>query len=334
MDSPPTSRPNGTQTEPAEGHTWQPLEGLSRADQQYDFSPIDSWQARWDAFRTRPEVQERLQTVERRVERLWSIETGIIEGLYTLTLDTTAALMEQGFLPNVIQPGNTNIAPELLLSILQDHQTSVELVHGYIQAQRPLAAHPIPELHACITTAHQSTHVAVDSLGRRVQRPLRRGVFKQWPNNPTRPDGQVHPYCPPEQVDSELDRMQQLYAQYSSQPHSFHPVLCAAWLHHRFVQIHPFADGNGRVARALMNWHLIKEDLLPVAITHDQRTAYLHALNPADGETLIPFVEVLLRSLRHMVHQMVESGDEAMAILGLAIPPADYYRDDYPGWRK
>ena len=52
---------------------------------------------------------------------------------------------------------------------------------------------------------------------------------------------------PPEQVDSELSRLQHLYERYSGQPPSVHPVLCAAWLHHRFVQIHPVADGNRRV---------------------------------------------------------------------------------------
>lgn len=174
----------------------------------------------------------------------------------------------------------------------------------------------------------------VDSLGRTGQRSLRRGVFKQYPNNPTRPDGRVHQYCPPEQVDSEIARLRNLYELYSSQPQQIHPVLCAAWLHHRFVHIHPFADGNGRVARALMNWHLIKADFLPIAITHDRRIPYLYALQQADAGDLLPFVEFLLRSLRFMVHQVVGNGDESMAILGPVLPLEDNLRDDYPGWRK
>ena len=310
MELPPSSRPRDPQRAPSVAYTWQPLQGLAPADRQPDLSPIDSWQVRGDAFRARPEGPDRPQDRLRRVERLWSIETGIIEGLYTLSPDATAALLDHGFVPDLIQPQDTNIDPGLLLSILQDHQASVELVRGYILDARRLSAHTIRELHACIT-ARQETHVAVDSLGRRVQRPLRRGVFKQWPNNPTRADGQVHPYCPPEQVDSELSRLQHFYAEYSNQGQSVHPVLCAAWLHHRFVQIHPFADGNGRVARALMNWHLLKENFLPIAIRHTHRTAYFHALNLADGGTLIPFVEFLLRSVRDRVQQVVRNGDDA-----------------------
>ena len=168
---------------------------------------------RWDAFRARPDVQARLQTGLQRMERLWSIETGIIEGLYTLNQGTTTTLLEYGFVPNVIRAQDTNIEPERLLLILNDHHTSVGLVHGYIRDERPLSAHTIRELHACITS-HQDTHDAVDSLGHRVQRHLRRGVFKHYPNNPTRLDGWVHQYCPPEQVDSELARLLHLYEIY------------------------------------------------------------------------------------------------------------------------
>ena len=266
------------------------------------------------------------------VERLWSIETGIIEGLYTLNRGTTTTLLEHGFVPELVKSQDTNIAPCQLIAILQDHQSSVELVHGYIREERPLSAHTIRELHACIT-AHQETHEAMDSLGRRVKRPLRRGVFKQYSNNPTQPVGRVHGYCLPEQVDSEIERLNNLYEIYEERE-DIHPVLCAAWLHHRFVQIHPFADGNGRVARALMNWHLIKQEFLPVAITHPRRLPYLHALVQADAGDLIPFVEFLLRAARRMVHRVVGDEDTSLALLGSALPAEDNHRDDYPGWRK
>ncbi len=333
MEPPPPRRVPEQRTKRPVDYAWQPLQGLSSADLQYDFGRAEDWKARWDAFRARPDVQARLQTGLQRMERLWSIETGIIEGLYTLNQGTTTTLLEYGFVPNVIRAQDTNIEPERLLLILNDHHTSVGLVHGYIRDERPLSAHTIRELHACITS-HQDTHDAVDSLGHRVQRPLRRGVFKHYPNNSTRLDGWVHQYCPPEQVDSELARLLHLYEIYNRQTTSCHPALCAAWLHHRFVQIHPFADGNGRVARALMNWHLIRADFLPVAITHTRRIPYLHALNRADAGDLVPFMEFVLRSLRHMVHQVVGDADESLAILGPEVPPEDNHRDDYPGWRK
>ena len=331
METPLPQHIPDAQPEREGGRAWHPLEGLSQADLRHDFGNELAWKSRWETFRARPDVQARLRTGRVQVERLWSIETGILEGLYTLNQSTTTALLDRGFVPGVIQAQDTNIAPDRLLSILHDHQASVSLVYDYIREERPWSAYTMRELHACIV-AHQDTHEAVDSLGRRVQRPLRRGVFKQWPNNPTRPDGRVHHYCPPEQVDSELDRLQFLYKEYSGRRPAVHPVLCAAWLHHCFVQVHPFADGNGRVARALMNWHLLKEDFLPVAITHTRRIPYLRALALADAGDLMPFVAFLLRSLRLMVHQVVQDRVEARSILGPAIPPADEVGDDYLGW--
>ena len=57
-----------------------------------------------------------------------------------------------------------------------------------------------------------------------------------------------------------------------------HPVEYAAEAHRRFVYIHPFPDGNGRVARLLMNTVLLQEHYMPVLIHPDQRKAYVKSL--------------------------------------------------------
>ena len=46
--------------EPPVGHEWFPLQGLSAAELQYDFSRVEAWKVRWDVFRARPDVQARL----------------------------------------------------------------------------------------------------------------------------------------------------------------------------------------------------------------------------------------------------------------------------------
>ena len=45
-----------------------------------------------------------------------------------------------------------------------------------------------------------------------------------------------------------------------------HPVETASFLHHRFVETHPFSDGNGRVARLITNLYLIARDYPPVVL--------------------------------------------------------------------
>lgn len=66
-----------------------------------------------------------------------------------------------------------------------------------------------------------------------------------------------------------------------------------AWLHHRFAQIHPFEDGNGRVARALTAAVFLKSDYLVLVVRDDRhRERYLDALESADGGDLKPLVDL------------------------------------------
>jgi Fic family protein len=63
-----------------------------------------------------------------------------------------------------------------------------------------------------------------------------------------------------------------------------HPIERAARLHVDFVKIHPFVDGNGRTARLLMNFDLMKSGFLPVVFKATDRLAYYEALDKAHTE--------------------------------------------------
>lgn len=68
----------------------------------------------------------------------------------------------------------------------------------------------------------------------------------------------------------------------------------AAYLHAGLVDIHPFADGNGRVARLLMNMVLLSMGAPPIAIREQDRIAYYGALDVFhDDGDLVPFREFL-----------------------------------------
>jgi Fic family protein len=53
----------------------------------------------------------------------------------------------------------------------------------------------------------------------------------------------------------------------------------AAMLHTDFVKIHPFIDGNGRTARLLLNFELMKEGYPPIVIKKEERLRYYNALD-------------------------------------------------------
>ena len=75
------------------------------------------------------------------------------------------------------------------------------------------------------------------------------------------------------------------------------PVEFAAYTHAEFVKIHPFQDGNGRISRIIMNYQLIKKDLLPVNITTEIKEPYFDALEEyALNNNLVP-LKILIAKL-------------------------------------
>ena len=72
------------------------------------------------------------------------------------------------------------------------------------------------------------------------------------------------------------------------------PEVEAAWLHHRFAQMHPFQDGNGRIARALASLILLRTGWFPLVIHRDIREAYIAALEKADAGDLKPLVDLFV----------------------------------------
>ncbi|NEO28856.1 MAG: Fic family protein [Symploca sp. SIO3C6] len=74
------------------------------------------------------------------------------------------------------------------------------------------------------------------------------------------------------------------------------PEVEAAWLHHRFTQIHPFQDGNGRVARCLASLVFIQDGWFPLVLTRDNRADYIAALEQADHGNLSDLINLFSKS--------------------------------------
>jgi Fic family protein len=221
-----------------------------------------------------------------RLIREYAIEGGIIERAYTLDRGITQVLIERGIDANLIPHNATNKDPKQVAKIIQAHEAVVEGIFDLVKGGRPLTVGVLKEMHAALLQ-HETSTTAMDTLGRVVQIPLRKGEYKILPNNPLRPDDSMHEYCPPEHVASEMDRLIKLHDEHEMKGVPLEVE--AAWLHHAFTQIHPFQDGNGRIARLIASYVFIKGDYFPLTLVDSQdRESYILALEKADSGDLRP----------------------------------------------
>lgn len=100
------------------------------------------------------------------------------------------------------------------------------------------------------------------------------------------------------------------------------PFPAAAWMHHRFEQIHPFEDGNGRAGRLLLNLFFVKCGWPPVHILPGDRSTYLAALEAGNRGDLAPLEELLrvamARALLDLLDQVGDGADELLDLQDIA----------------
>jgi Fic family protein len=76
-----------------------------------------------------------------------------------------------------------------------------------------------------------------------------------------------------------------------------HPITLASEVHYRFVNIHPFSDGNGRSARLLMNLILLRSGY-PIAVIKTQdRSAYIDAIVSWRSGDSFPLTEMIANTV-------------------------------------
>jgi hypothetical protein len=124
-----------------------------------------------------------------------------------------------------------------------------------------------------------------------VLEPVPRGEYKKFENYGLLHDGRKRLYAAPERVPAEVARI----AQEAASPvlADAHPVVQAAYLLYAVDAVHPFADGNGRAARAIASLPLYSAVGVPLVVTPRSRMAYLSGLEAYDREgpgALVDFV--------------------------------------------
>lgn len=277
---------------------WHPIEPLDtgiEAGLRHELAALDRLHHLWREFAASLGEEDRT-SLRRRTLRKHAIETGILERLYVVDWGVTDTLVAEGLTGEAVARSGGELSPGVM-PMLKAQFEGLNMVTDYVRDEYPLTTSFIKELHALMTRA-QEFYEATDALGRPVQSRLNHGMYKTLPNNVIRSDGTLLEFAPPEQVPGEVEQL----VDWFNSMNDTHPIVSAAWLHHRFVQIHPFQDGNGRVARALTLATLGKAQYPPIVVSRDDRSIYLDGLDKANNGNLAElgrlFAKLAIRSVR------------------------------------
>lgn len=109
------------------------------------------------------------------------------------------------------------------------------------------------------------------------------------------------------------------------------PVIdMTAYFHHRFAAIHPFIDGNGRVARLLGNLYLIQHGYPPIVLNQKNRQHYYRALREADNGDLSVFITFIARAVNESLsHYLTIAGGKETLVPLLELAKVSPYSQEY-----
>lgn len=266
---------------------------------------------RWEAFAAEAEAyreeasSELLRVAQEVVERAAAVDTGAIEGLYdvdrgfTLTVARQAAAWELA----------VEAKGEGVRALFESQLAAYEMVLDFATQKAPIVEAWIRELHAEMCRS-QDTYLVQTPKGPQAQE-LPKGKYKYLPNHVRGRDGEVHAYAPVDLTPEEIHRLCEELRSEDFQ--KAHPVLQASYAHYAFVVIHPFADGNGRVARALASVYTYRSHSVPLLILADTREKYISALEVADEGDFQPFVDFVMERALDGIQMVKESMDAARA---------------------
>ena len=109
------------------------------------------------------------------------------------------------------------------------------------------------------------------------------GQYKSRPNSVITRYGDRFEYASPEETPGLMADLVDWYNA-AEREGKLSPVELAALFHYRYIRIHPFEDGNGRIARLMVNYILTRHNYPMIVVRSRKKSDYLESLHQADLE--------------------------------------------------
>lgn len=245
-----------------------------------------------------PLSTEHQQRLDKKFRMEWNFNSNHIEG-NTLTYGETELLLifDQ-------TKGNHELRE---YEEMKGHDVALKLIYDLANDnERQLSEKFIRELNE-ILLVRPFFKEAITPDGQQTRREIKIGAYKSFPNSVLLQNGEIFHYPSPAETPPLMNDLMTWYNEVVINK-NLQAVEVAAELHYKFVCIHPFDDGNGRIARLLMNYHLLKNNYPPVIIKTADKKNYLFALREADTGNIEAFKNYIAEQLIWSYEISVKAG--------------------------
>lgn len=242
----------------------------------------------------RPISRENEQRIMQKFRLDWNYHSNSLEG-NSLTYSETKALILFG-----ITAQGKPLKDHLEIA---GHNEAVEWVMDVVKGPFPMTEAFIRQLHTLLLKESYEVK-AITAEGLPTTKKVEIGQYKKLPNHVLTATGEIFRFATPEETPSKMEELVTWYRERENDP-DINPILLAAEFHYKFIRIHPFDDGNGRTARILMNFILMKFNFPPVVIKTADKPNYLSALQLADAGLIDSFVDYIAKNLISSMELMI-----------------------------
>lgn len=193
---------------------------------------------------------------------------------------------------------------------ISGHDAAINFILESIKTDEPMSEMFIRHLHKLILVRPFLAE-AKTADGKPTKRLIKVGEYKTEPNHVETQTGELFYFAEPIETPAKMQELVEWYRNKLTRPET-NALLLAAEFHYRFVCIHPFDDGNGRLARLLMNFVLMKYGYPPVIIKNEDKDNYIAVLEQADFTILEPFTEYIAKNLHTSIIQLINAAQGGM----------------------
>lgn len=247
-----------------------------------------------------------------------------IEG-NTLTYGQTEMLLMFG---KVVDEANMKDLEEMKAS-----NVGLKMVkEAALDKEQPLTEYFIRTLHQTLLREDYTVYRQLPD-GTNTSYVVHAGQYKTRPNSVITATGEHFEYASPEETPALMTDLLQWYNQAEADG-NMSPIELASLFHYRYIRIHPFEDGNGRISRLIVNYILYRHGYPMIVVKSNDKNNYLTALNRCDiaiGPVPSDGAHAELSQISPFVHYMASCLERALIISikgakGESIEDADDWR--------